>query len=137
MRLKLIVSVNFQRTEAANLQAVLKAHPELELGSNDVVLMVSLDKSQMVFMYRRQEIDLTQYGKRQGVADVYHSERVRLSRSTWDHRMLQDYAQQARIELDGFRKFEEIYASLREPENVINVKAKKRSAKILPLRRAA
>lgn len=121
MRLKLIVTVNFQRTESENFHAAMKRNPGLELGPSDVVVMVSLSRQQIVFMYRKQTIELHGYGLRKGSADVYHSERLRLSRSTFNPQMIQNYANQVGLELDGFRRFEEIYESLAEKENVVDI----------------
>lgn len=144
MKLKLMATVNFQRSEADNFQAVMKKHPHVDLGPSDVVLMISMDKSQMVFMYRKQAIDVSEYGKRRGAADVYHSERIRLTRSTWDWRMLQNYAEQVGIALDGFRRFEEMFPKLRDEDNVVNLNAKgmrkvkaNKTAKLIPIRKAA
>lgn len=137
MRLKLIVSVNFQRSEAENFQAVMKKHPHLDLGPNEVVCMVSLARNQMVFMYRREEVELVGYGQRRGTADLYRSERLRLSRSTWDHRMLQNYANQLGIQLDGFRRFEEIFPHLKEAENVININRARKTTKAVAHKKAA
>lgn len=124
MRLVLVATVNFQRSEADNLNAVLKAHPHIELGRNDVVMMISMDKSQMVFAFRKDTIDVSEYGKRRGQADVYNTRRVRLSRSTWDWRMLSEYAADARIELDGVKPFIERFPKLRDEENTINLNSK-------------
>lgn len=121
MRLKLIVTVNFQRTEAENFHAAMKRNPGLELGPQDVVCMVSLSRQQIVFMYRKETIDVSGYGLRKGTADVFHSERLRLSRSTFEPKMIQNYANQIGIVLDGFRRFEDIYASLGEKENVVDI----------------
>lgn len=145
MKLKLMATVNFQRSEADNFQAVMKKNPGIDLGPNDVVLMVSMAKDQMVFMYRKTEIDVSQYGRRRGAATVYHSERVRLDRSSWDWRMLQNYAEQVGIHLDGFRRYEELFPKLRDDSNIVNlnakgarkIKAAAKGAKILPLKKAA
>lgn len=137
-----MATVNFQRSEADNFQAVMKAHPHVELGANDVVLMISMDKSQMVFMYRKQEIDVSEYGKRRGAATIYHSERLRLSRSTWDWKMLRNYGEAVGIELDGFRRFEEQFPKLRDEANVIKLSARgarkaKAAGKVISLRKVA
>lgn len=144
MRLKLMATVNFQRSEADNLNAVLKRHPDMVLGPNDVVLMISMDKSQMVFMFRKDTIDVSEYGKRRGEADVYNSRRVRLSRSTWDWRMLQEYATKANIELDGIQPFEKHFPKLRHDDNTVNLNAKgarkmkpAKGAKVIDIRKKA
>lgn len=146
MKLKLMATVNFQRSEADNFQAVMKKHPHVELGPNDVVLMISMDRSQMVFMYRKQQMNVSDYGKRRGEADVYHSERLRLSRSTWDWKMLANYGDQVGIQIDGFRRFEEMFPKLRDEDNIINLNAKgmrkvkapkAKIAKVLPIRKVA
>lgn len=123
MRLKLIKTVNFQRTEAENLNAILKMHPDITLGHDDVVVMVSLSKTQLVFAYRTKEIDVSQYGARRGAAKVYHTERLRLDRSTFNPQMIQNYANEVGIMLEGFRRLEEQWASLKEKEHVVDLNA--------------
>ena len=139
MKLKLIVTVNFQRTEAENFKAAMKKHPDLVLGPDDVVCMISMARDQIVFMHRLKEIDVSQYGRRRGTANMYHSERLRIDRSTFAPAMLQNYANDAGITLDGFRRFEDIYPNLAEKENIIAVPARRKASagKVIQLRKAA
>lgn len=126
MRLKLIVHVNFQQTEAENFKAALKEHKIAGLAAGEVVLMVSLSETQLVFMYRPSEMDMSQYGGRKGTATVFHSERLRLSRSTFSTLMIQNYAREAGLNIDGLRTLEEYIG---HKPDVVDVKksAKKKS----------
>ena len=138
MKLRLIVTVNFQRTEAENFKAAMKKHPDLVLGPDDVVCMISMARDQLVFMYRTREIDVSQYGKRRGAANMYRSERLRIDRSTFAPAMIQNYANDAGITLDGFRRFEEIYPNLAEKENIVTTPVRRKSTgKVIALRKAA
>lgn len=143
MKLKLMATVNFQRTEAENFLAVMKANPHVVLSTNDVVLMVSMAKDQMVFMHPRKEIDVSKYGHRRGMAHLYHSERVRLDRSSFDWRMLQEYAEEAGLVLDGFKKLAEQYPKLRDESNIVNVPIRRKTklgakpGKVVALRKVA
>jgi hypothetical protein len=144
MRLKLIAMANFQYSEADNFNAVMKKHPHITLGPDDVVVLFSQSKNQIVFMYRTTELDFSQrpseddtgFGRRKGKATVYNSKRLRLSRSTWDVMMLQNYANEVGIELDGLKRFEDIYeGSRREPKKARTKTTK--PGKVIALRKAA
>lgn len=146
MKLVAMATVNFQRTEAENFNAVCKKFPHiLPMGPNDVVLMVSMARDQMVFAFRKDEIEVSKYGARRGFANVYNTRRVRLDRSSWSHKMLQDYAARAHIELDNFQRLEEQFAHLKEKESTVNVPAKgarkikaaSKSGKVIPMRKVA
>lgn len=109
MRLRHMETVDFRINEAENFNAILKKY-KLQLGPDDVVLMMSQSRNQLVFMHRNKILDLSKFGKRQGEATVYHSQRLRLSNSTWDALMLQNYANKVGIQLDYLRRFEDIMA---------------------------
>lgn len=143
MRLKLIADANFQYSEAENLKDVLKKNPSVTMTPADVVLLVSRSKDQMVFMHRPTELNLETLpgaGARKGTAIAYHSERVRLSRSTWNPLMLQNYANSVGIELDGLRRFEEIHEQTQQikqaprpsrrskPGKVVSISAHRKAA---------
>jgi hypothetical protein len=108
MRLRLVETVDFRCSEAGNFIGVQKRY-KLQLGPDDVVCLVASNRRQVVFMYRTREMDMSKFGSRKGTAVVFHSERLRLSRSTWEPMMLQNYANEVGIKLDGLRRFEEIY----------------------------
>jgi hypothetical protein len=114
MRLKLVATVDFRQNEATNFDALMKEH-QMRLTSDEVVCMLSTNKRQIVFVYRPKEIAVSRYGNRDGTATAYHSEKLRLSRSTWEPLMLQNYAQEVGITLDGIRRFEDIYSTRLPP----------------------
>jgi hypothetical protein len=134
MKLKLIADVNFIHSEAENFREVTKKN-KVELAAGEVLCMKSLAGNQMVFMYRPRDIDVSAYGARKGAATVYHSVRLRLSRSTWDAMMLQNYAKMVNIELEGIRTFEEIigYTPPKVKAVVSKIKTTKQPGKVINL----
>jgi hypothetical protein len=123
LRLKLVADCNFQHNEADNFNEIIKKHKIDQLAPNEVVCLKSLGGAQMVFMYRPREIELT---SGRGTAMVYRSVRLRLTRSTWNPMMLQNYANEVDIQLEGLRRFEDALPHLKAP----SVKAKK-DAKVI------
>jgi hypothetical protein len=123
LRLKLVADCNFQHNEADNFNEIIKKHKIDQLAPNEVVCLKSLGGAQMVFMYRPREIELT---SGRGTAMVYRSVRLRLTRSTWNPMMLQNYANEVDIQLEGLRRFEDALPHLKPP----SVKAKK-DAKVI------
>lgn len=136
MRLKLIAHVNFQYSEAENFQLVMKKHRDMHLGPGDVLCMLSQSEGQMVFMYRPTEMELTGYGARKGTATVYRSLRLRLDRSKWDWRnMLQNYANDVGIHLEGLSRFEDIYEGARRGHKTARKETRK--SNVISIRGAA
>lgn len=112
LRLKLVADVNFQHNEADNFNEVIKKHKVDQLGPNEVVCLKSLGGAQIVFMYRPREVDLT---SGRGTAMIYRSVRLRLTRSTWNPMMLQNYANEVGLVLEGLRRFEDALPHLQPP----------------------
>lgn len=137
MKLRLIKTVNFQRSEAENFSAIMKLHPDIVLGPDDVVCMMSMNRSQLVFMHRTKEVDVSKYGRRRGTANLYNSLRWRIDRSTFEPLMLQDYAHAVGIHLDGWRTFKDMFPNLREKGNVLDLNARRVSRKLVSVRKAA
>lgn len=136
MRLKLIADANFQYSEAENLKDVLKKNPSVSLSPSDVVCLVSKSKDQLVFMHRPTELNLSALqggGARKGTAIAYHSERVRLSRSTWNPLMLQDYANSVGINLDGLQRFEAIHEHTQQIKQAPRPSRRGKSGKVVQL----
>ena len=136
LRLKLIATVNFTYSEAENFKDVMKKNPGVHLGPGDVVLLQSQSGGQMVFMYRPVDLNFETMecaGARRGGATAYKSVRLRLSRSTWNPLMLQDYANEVGLELEGLRRFAEIMGETKQPVHRENKSKGKKSAKVIEL----
>jgi hypothetical protein len=107
MRLKLVQEVDFRKSEQMNFEEVMKKE-QLVLGPNDVVAFYSRRGNQVAFIWRPTAINFADYGKRPGTATVVRSLRLRLSNRTWDPMMLQNYANDVGLVLEGLRRFEVI-----------------------------
>lgn len=108
MRLRLVLQADFRLNDQSLVIAALKAE-SVDLTTNDVVCFFSGRGNQVLFVWKPQEISLEKFGARKGTATVYRSERLRLSNSTWSPDMIQNYANQVGITLDGIKRFEEIH----------------------------
>lgn len=114
MRLRYIETVSFGRSELTNFLEMLQRRPEFargksQLGKDDVVVLVSLQGNQLIFVAGFHVIE---YAARPGVkkrqVHVLRSTRLRLPGGTrWNPLMLADYAKQVGIELKGLEMYEE------------------------------
>jgi hypothetical protein len=102
VRLRAIATVDFRKSEAANLAEFLRA-TAMHLRPGEVVLFRSQSGNQLLFVsdYRQIEGPL-------GAREVLQSVRLRL-RGTREPRLLAAYAEQARLRIDGLDRFERFY----------------------------
>lgn len=122
--LKAIIRVSFQKSEHTNFEELRKTRKWGKLldslGPDDVVCLVSTTETQLVFLSRYMEVSI-----RNGTSKKWRllpSQRVRVIRekdefgnpllSTWEPKMVANYARQAGIELNGLRMFEDYYEKL-------------------------
>lgn len=107
MRLMLIASVNFQKSEYTNLLHALKRLKKVKLKDDDVVCFISQSAKQIVFVWRPNSV---MNGKQR---EVIRSQRLRLPNGgTWTPTMLAEYAEQIGLKLNGIKRFAEHYTNL-------------------------
>jgi len=112
MRLRHIVSVSFNKSELTNYKEFLLQNPGAStvLKGNDVILLISKSRDQLVFVYGFDALDKNQ---------ILFTSRMRIltakgGKGVWNPLMLKNYAEEQGIDLEGLKKFEEYYAQLRE-----------------------
>jgi hypothetical protein len=110
MRLRHIVSVSFNKSELTNYKEFLLQNPGLELKNQDVILLISKSRDQLVFVYGFDALNKNQ---------ILFTSRMRImtasgGKGVWNPLMLKNYAKDQGITLDGLKKFEEYYKQLRE-----------------------
>lgn len=110
MRLKAVEIVDFRLSEWTNFVEWQKTNPEIELGKDDVVCFLSLQKTQVVFVSAliRGETD---QGKE---CTLLPSRRLRIQGGGWSPFMIKNYADEVGIELQGLKRLEDHYAHLDE-----------------------
>ena len=109
MRLRMVATMPFSRSEATNFDSIRTQLKGLKLDRNDVVAFVSMTGNQVLFVYNPGEI-LIRPGLRH---EVLRSVRLRLrGRQEWNPLMLVNYAAEVGIQLEGLKKFEDHYAKL-------------------------
>lgn len=109
MRLRLIRSVTFGRSEDTNYEAVKSGLRGIKLDRYDVVLLVSKTESQVMFVYQPTEIELRPGRK----SEVLRSIRLRLrGKGAWNPYMIANYAEEVGIKLEGIKTFQEHYEKL-------------------------
>lgn len=103
MRLAYIAEVDFRSSELHNFTRIKDAP---KLGPNDVVLLISLSRTQLCFVHGFTDLDENRR--------VLRSERLRLTSGTWNPLMLVDYAERVGLKLEGLKRFNEYYKKLTE-----------------------
>lgn len=101
LRLRAVRTVDFRYSEVHNIHAVLYAEKITLTKPDDVVLFRSKTGNQLVFVY---QID-TVITPNRGAQRVYHTEKLRLEKDSWNPLMLQEYANQVGIVLAGVKSF--------------------------------
>lgn len=103
LRLRYIQTVDFRASEHTNYMAAIRKYRYLsKLKPTDAVLFISRKKDQLIFVYG--------FGMTTGLHGVrryLRSERLRLENGSWDPLMLQNYAGEAGIYLEGIKTLEE------------------------------
>jgi len=111
VRLKGVVEVSFQRSEATNLGLYRKENyfPG-ELGEGEAFLFISKGADQVIFVFRSPLQFETRNvgGKVEKVQRITDSRRLRLDNGVWSPYMLQNYANRVGIYLIGIKRFEQI-----------------------------
>jgi hypothetical protein len=103
LRLRYIETVDFRASEHTNYLLAIRKYPYLaKLKPKDAVLLISRKRDQLIFVYG---FGITT-GLR-GVRRYLRSERLRLENGSWDPLMLQNYAEEAGIFLEGIKTLEE------------------------------
>jgi hypothetical protein len=107
MKLRLVKTCSFQKSELNNFLDVVRERPELgskdskyRLQREDVVLLVSKMENQLVFLHG---FDFT------GGTQVLRSTRFRISNSKarWNPLLLANYARTVGIQLSGLQAYED------------------------------
>lgn len=115
-RLRAVIQVPFTKSEETNFaEALASRHYGAlirSLQGDDAIAFISQGQNQIVFIHGYDEV---QDAKRKW--RVLSSSRIRISRgsglsSTFEPKMLANYAKQAGLELIGLKLFEEFYKNL-------------------------
>lgn len=109
VRLRLIAQVNFRKSEATNYNEHDSAGtlpPRMAPG--DVVCFLSKRRDQLVFVTPRTEHRLNGHP-----IQVLASRRLRISGGHWEPLMLQNYADEVGLEIEGLKRYEEHYRALK------------------------
>lgn len=111
MRLKHVEKVSFRASEQTNWLAFSKTHRDiaLSLRKDDVVCFLSQTENQLVFIHGFDAWE-DETGR---VVQVLSTRRLRIN-TRWNPLMLANYAAQVGLELEGLKRFEEFYKSLKE-----------------------
>lgn len=120
MKLRLVTEVDFRKSEATNFVEVQRKE-KLNLGQDDVICLLNKGRTQVVFVWKPFEMDISGLPGRFGETEVIRSTRLRLSRSTWNPLMLQNYANSVGVSLDNIKRFEVIFGKF-DVEGVANGK---------------
>lgn len=108
MRLKEIVSADFRKNEATLFEEH-NTKKKWNLRGGEVVCFLSLNRDQIAFVFAPRDEGVNKAGN---ARTVFYSQRLRIRGGRWDPLMLQNYAMDAGIELDGIKRFEEHYKEL-------------------------
>ena len=115
LRLRAIIGVSFQKSEATNFEEIRSGNkfgPLLRrLTDGDVICMVSKRLDQLVFVHGYEDL------KNGSSWKLLSSRRIRVIRARglsrqFEPKMLANYAKQAGIELVGIKLFEQYYEKL-------------------------
>lgn len=104
MRLRLVVTVDFRKSELTHLRDLQRLRPHLfdvkhGLRREDVILLVSTTGNQLVFVHNFDH---------ETKPPVVRSVRLRLTTQTpWNPLMLAEYARRVGLRLEGVKAFEE------------------------------
>lgn len=112
LRLRLVKVVDFRFSERTNFDIETKRH-KLELKSGEVVCFISLGRDQIIFVSQPRQMEVPEGTKlrKAGPPQVLDSRRLRIEGGVWSRLMMQNYANEVGIEIDGFRRLEEIFAA--------------------------
>ena len=117
VRLRRIVRGNFRKSERTLFEE-LPAHVRRGLSNTDAVCFVSSGGNQLVFVYGFTNVGLTKNtGTVRRRFGIVTSIRLRLTGSTWSPEMLQNYAADCGIELEGIKRFEAHYKLMRSKKH--------------------
>lgn len=117
VRLRRVEHGDFRTSEQTMFNA-LPAAVRNDLRGFDAVAFVSATGNQIVFVYGFTNVGMTKptglhKARRYGIVT---SVRIRLTGSTWNPLMLQNYAADCGLELIGLKRFEEHYSKLKGEE---------------------
>jgi hypothetical protein len=117
MRLRLVVTADFRKTEATNWDELRAAYdksrgaepgtipPDVKKG--EVVLMLSTLRNQLVFVYPPYEAQFNGT-----TVKIVASRRLRIEGGRFDPRMLANYAEDVGLRLEGMKRYEEYFAEM-------------------------
>jgi|SaaInlStandDraft_3_1057020.scaffolds.fasta_scaffold43960_2 hypothetical protein len=106
LRLKGIIMCSFARSEATNLNLFRQmGHYPGDLKKGEAFLFISKMGNQVIFIFRSP----IQFEGTQRDIEVVDSRRLRLSSSSWNPHMLQNYANEIGLHLVGIKTFEQIH----------------------------
>jgi hypothetical protein len=115
VRLRRVARGDFRKSEHTLFNELPVAFRR-KLKGTDAVCFISGTGNQVVFVYGFTSVGMTQAigphkSRRYGIVT---SVRLRLTGSTWNPLMLQNYADECGIELAGIKRFEDHYEKLRK-----------------------
>lgn len=105
MRLVRVAETDFRKSEATMFTELMKASPH-KMSATDVVLFVSKQGNQLVFVWAPVEVSDDEEGASH--RRVLASRRLRIQGGgRWNPLMLRNYAEHAGVDLQGLARFEE------------------------------
>ena len=109
LRLRAVVECSFCRSEATNLD-LFRPSPNYpgDLQGVEAFLFVSKTGNQVVFIFREVAFDHMHPNR------IVDSRRLRMTTGEWNPLMLQNYANAVGLNLQGLRRFEEIFDDMQE-----------------------
>ncbi len=112
VRLRRVARGDFRTSEHTMLMS-LQPH-ERKLRGNDCVCFISGTGNQVVFVYAMKSAGETRATSKYEARpiEIVTSVRLRLTAGSWNPLMLQNYAADAGLELEGLKRFEEHYSNL-------------------------
>jgi len=106
LRLKLISEADFRKSEETNFLELQKAGKLPKLKKGEGILLISKGRNQIVFVEKIDEFEVETSSGRIVKARVVPSQRFRIRGTTWDGKMLQNYAERAGFKIPGIKRFE-------------------------------
>lgn len=105
LRLKLVAAADFRKGVPTMMDDLRRAKKLVDLSGDEVVLLISATGLQLAFVFR--DVTIEDRSRVDTVKCTTHY-RVQLDRHTpWNPLMLVNYAEEAGIELQGLKRFEE------------------------------
>lgn len=105
MRLKLIYDCDFRKSEATNYVQAMKEN-DIDLRTNEVIVLKSLNGLQLKFVYPVIEVEQTMFRGEKRPRKVYRSLHLRLDGGHWDPLLLALYADRVGIQFDNKKLYE-------------------------------